>query len=76
LFVITLGHELLPRWTISDNKGNVHHVTFNMDIYNPRITDGWVDIRKFYQLKPPKLCYLRHTGNSAFEIHLYDQCSE
>jgi len=59
-----LGRELGPVWTISGNKGHVHHVTFNMDIYNLRITDGWCDIRKFYYLKSPKLCYLRHTGNS------------
>ena len=75
-FVITLGRELGPVWTISDNNGNMHHVTFNMDIYNPRITHGWCDIRKFYDIKPPRVCYLRHTGNSVFEIHLYDQCSE
>ena len=47
-----------------------------MNSYGPRITDGWVDIRKFYQIQPPKLCYLRHLGNSVFEIHLYDHCSE
>jgi len=76
LFVIQLGNELGPRWTIYDKKGHVHHVTFNMNTYGPRITDGWVDIRKFYQVQPPKLCYLRHTGNSVFEIHFYDQCSE
>jgi len=76
LFVIQLGNELGPRWTISDKKGHVHHVTFNMNTYGPRITDGWVDIRKFYQVQPPKLCYLRHTGNSTFEIHFYDHCSE
>jgi len=45
LFVIQLGHELGPRWTISDKKCYVHHVTFNMNTYGPRITDGWVDIR-------------------------------
>ena len=76
LFVIQLGNELGPRWTISDKKGHVHHVTFNMNTYGPRITDGWVDIRKFYQIKPLKLCYLRHIGNSFFEIHFYDHCSE
>ena len=53
LFVIQLGNELGPRWTISDKKGHVHHVTFNMNTYGPRITDGWVDIRKFYQVQPP-----------------------
>ena len=76
LFVIRLCHELGPRWTISDNKGNVHHVTFNMDIYNPRITEGWSDLRNFYHLQPAKLYYLRHTGNSTFEIYLYEHCSE
>jgi len=76
LFVIRLRHELGPRWTISDNKGNIHHITFNMDIYNPRITEGWSDLRNFYHLQPPKLCYLRHTRNSAFEIYLYQHCSE
>ena len=76
LLFIRLHHELGPRWTIFDNKGNVHHVTFNMDIYNPRIIEGWSDLRNFYHLKPPKLCYLRHTRNSAFEIYLYEHCSE
>jgi len=47
-----------------------------MDIYNLRITEGWSDLRNFYHLKPPKLCYLRHTRNSAFEIYLYEHCSE
>ena len=71
-----LRNELGPCCTISDNKGNVHHVTFNMDIYNPRITKGWSDLRNFYHLQPPKLCYLRHTENLAFEIYLYEHCSE
>ena len=48
LFVIRLGNELRPCWTIADKEGNVHHVTFNMDIYNPRITEGWCDLRNFY----------------------------
>jgi len=76
LFVIRLRYELGPCWTIFDNKDNVHHVTFNMDIYNPRITEGWSDLRNFYHLQPPKLCYLRHTVNSAFEIYLYEHCSK
>ena len=76
LFIIRLRHELGPRWTISNNKDNVHHVTFNMDIYNPKITEGWSDLRIFYHLQPPKLCYLRHSGNLAFEIYLYEHCSE
>jgi len=61
--VIRLGNELGPRWTIVDKKGNLHHVTFSMDIYNTRITEGWCDLRNFYQLQPPKLCFLRYSGN-------------
>jgi len=51
-----LGIELDARWTIADDKGNVHNVTFNMDIHNPMITEGRYDLRSFYDFNSHKFC--------------------
>ena len=40
LFAITFAADLPAHRVITDNKGNVHHVHYNQDLHNPKLTDG------------------------------------
>ena len=63
-------------WTVTDDKGNVHTVTFNMDLHNPMISEGWYDLRSFDDFRLHKLCFLKHVGNSSFQIRFYKSCAD
>jgi len=38
------------------------------------VTEGWSDLRSFYDFNSHKLCFLKHVGNSNFEIQFYQSC--
>jgi len=40
MFVAIFAQELGPIRQLEDIKGNLHQLTFNMDVNNPLLTDG------------------------------------
>ncbi|XP_027907077.1 uncharacterized protein LOC114166527 isoform X2 [Vigna unguiculata] len=48
VFIIRCWKDLATKWIVVDYQSNVHHVTYNMDIHTPMITQGWNQLRSFY----------------------------
>ena len=58
-------------WQLEDIKGNRHRLTFNMDVNNPLLTDGWSSLRVFYKLQHIHQILFRFVGNSTFQITVF-----
>jgi len=65
------AQELGPVWQLEDIKGNCHQLTFNMDVNNPLVIDGWSSLRVFYKLKHIYQILFRYVGNSTFQITVF-----
>jgi len=65
------AQELGPIWQLEDIKGNRHQLTFNMDVNNPLVTDGWSSLRVFYKLEHIHQILFRYVGNSTFQITVF-----
>ena len=65
------AQELGPVWQLEDIKGNHHQLTFNMDVNNPLLTDGWSSLRVFYKLQHIHQSLFRYIGNSTFQITVF-----
>lgn len=70
-FVAQYFYELSEQWLLLDGDGNTHNVKFNKSIDRPLLTDGWSEIRKFYQFRGDKLIAFQYLGRSAFQILLF-----
>ena len=69
MFLICTRNEIGSQWTIVDDDLNVHQVTYNMNIHNPIITQGWEDLRSFYSSKLDKIFFIYYVGDCCFKIH-------
>ncbi|KOM57517.1 hypothetical protein LR48_Vigan11g055000 [Vigna angularis] len=77
-FVAAFQNELGPTWSLLDNNGHTHVVTYNMDTVNPRITNGWGQMRNIYpeRLNDSHISF-DYVGNNNFHITIYfDACSQ
>jgi len=64
--------HLTPNWVLSDSFGGKFNVTYNMDITNPRMVDGWADLEKSSLLQIwDAYVQFRYTDNSKFEITIF-----
>lgn len=68
IFVIRFLNELGSQWTIVDENGRLHEITYNMDIHYPKLTRGWSNFRRCYDLDSRKLFVLKFVGNSSFQV--------
>jgi len=58
-FAILFQRELGPEWTLADHRGNLHVVTYNVDLHFPMIIEGWVELLSFMALKENiTLCFV------------------
>jgi len=65
---VAFEDELVDEWELVDNKGQIHFVTYNLDVEFPRITHGWMDIRRDYHIFGDHHVQFHYTRNSRFEI--------
>jgi len=69
------AQELGPVWQLEDIKGNRHQLTFNMDVNNPLVIDGWSSLRVLYKLEHIHQILFRYVGNSTFQITVFSSMS-
>ncbi|KOM56637.1 hypothetical protein LR48_Vigan10g252900 [Vigna angularis] len=71
-FDAAFQNELGPTWSLVDNNGHTHVVTYNMDTINPRITNGWAQMRNIYpeRLNDSHISF-HYVGNNTFHITIY-----
>ncbi|BAT88727.1 hypothetical protein VIGAN_05231500 [Vigna angularis var. angularis] len=77
-FAAAFQNELGPTWSLLDNNGHMHVVTYNMDTVNPRITNGWGQMRNIYpeRLNDSHISF-DYVGNNNFHITIYfGACSQ
>jgi len=70
-FAISYAHELGPQWYLVDLKGKTTTITYNMDLDNPRITEGWSNMRNLYNIQSDYHIQFRYLRNSLFEITVF-----
>ena len=46
-FVVRWKDQLEHTWHLLDNNENMHSITYNQDLVNPTILDGWTELNKF-----------------------------
>jgi len=46
-------------------------VTYNMDSDNPRITEGWFNMRNLYQIQSDSHIQFQYLGNSLFHLIVF-----
>jgi len=50
LFAINNQANLERHWVLADAAGIIHHLEYNEELLDPRLTNGWMEIRNFYRL--------------------------
>ncbi|QCD94077.1 hypothetical protein DEO72_LG5g2155 [Vigna unguiculata] len=76
-FAVAFEDELVEEWELVDSKSQIHFVTYNLDVECPRITHGWMDIRRDYHISGDRHVQFRYTGNNHFEITVFPgTCTE
>ncbi|QCD79199.1 hypothetical protein DEO72_LG1g2838 [Vigna unguiculata] len=76
-FAVAFKDELLEDWELVDSKGQIHFVTYNKDVDHPRITHGWMDIRRDFHIFGDCDVQFNYTGNSRFQITVFaGTCSQ
>jgi hypothetical protein len=54
-----------------DGDGNTHNVVFNKSVGRPLLTDGWSELRLFYQFSGSKIIAFPYLGRSRFQIFVF-----
>ncbi|QCD86736.1 hypothetical protein DEO72_LG3g1262 [Vigna unguiculata] len=76
-FAVAFEDELLDDWELVDSKGQIHFVTYNKDVDHPKITHGWMDIRRDFHISGDCDVQFSYTGNSRFQITVFaGTCSQ
>ncbi|KAL9328408.1 hypothetical protein ACSQ67_003411 [Phaseolus vulgaris] len=50
LFAINNQANLERHWVLADAARIIHHLEYNEELLDPRLTNGWMEIRNFYRL--------------------------
>jgi len=70
-FVVSYAHELGPQWHLVDVNGMSTTITYNMDSDNPRITEGWFNMRNLYQIQSDSHIQFQYLGNCLFHLTVF-----
>lgn len=70
-FASDFSFELRSRWQLVDYDGNSLWVTYNEDLEEPMLIEGWDEMRAVYQLQANHWIYFRYVGDSAFQITVF-----
>ncbi|KAL9324014.1 hypothetical protein ACSQ67_008871 [Phaseolus vulgaris] len=71
LFSIDNQHNLERRWVLADNSGYIHHVHYNEDLPDPRLIEGWMELRNFYRSLGDHDILIGYVGASAFQLTIF-----
>jgi hypothetical protein len=69
-FVAQFFNELGPQWQLLDPDGNEHKILFNKSLTQPQLTEGWEDMRQFYNWTGNKKIAFSYYGNNSFQINI------
>jgi len=50
IFASFFVKEILEEWVLVDELDNKVVVIYNRDVHRPRLTKGWWDLRKFFNI--------------------------
>jgi len=70
-FAILYDHDLERQWTLTDEEGNRHVVTYNKNLQKPMLIGGWNDLRELYELHDNHNIYFGYIGHSCFHITVF-----
>ena len=70
-FAILYDHDLDRQWTLTDEEGNRHVVTYNKNLQKPMLIGGWNDLRELYELHDNHTIYFGYVGHSCFHITVF-----
>ncbi|XP_068502680.1 uncharacterized protein [Phaseolus vulgaris] len=71
LLSIDNQHNLERRWVLADSSGYIHHVHYNEDLLDPRLTEGWMELRNFYRLLGDHDILIGYVGASTFQLTIF-----
>jgi hypothetical protein len=69
-FLEEFEEELGYSWNLVDSLGNSHTITFNGDYAYPLLTEGWNNLREFYNYQGQKQILLSYLGRDHFSLTL------
>ena len=70
-FAILYDDDLERQWTLTDEEGNRHVVTYNKNLQKPMLIGGWTELRHFYELHDFHTIYFGYVGHSCFHITVF-----
>lgn len=74
-FAEKFNNELGNVWTLIDYHGNRHVVTYKRSSVRPLMTEGWADLRRFYEISGDHCVGLRYVGDSTFQVTVFKKPS-
>ena len=70
-FAILYDDDLNRQWTLRDEEGNRHVVTYNKNLQKPMLIRGWTELRHIYELHNFHTIYFGYVGYSCFHITVF-----
>jgi len=70
-FAILYDDDLERQWTLTDEVGNKHVVTYNKNLQKPMLIGGWTELRHLYELQDFHTIYFGYVGHSCFHITVF-----
>ena len=70
-FAIFYDDDLERQWTLRDEEGNRHVVTYNKNLQKPMLIGGWTELRHIYDLHDFHTIYFGYVGDSCFHITIF-----
>ncbi|QCE10563.1 hypothetical protein DEO72_LG10g1793 [Vigna unguiculata] len=69
-FAILYDDDLQRQWTLRDEEGNRHVVTYNKNLQKPMLIGGWTELRHIYELHDFHTIYLGYDLPADFGNYL------
>ncbi|QCE00030.1 hypothetical protein DEO72_LG7g1316 [Vigna unguiculata] len=70
-FATLYDDDLQRQWTLRDEEGNRHVVTYNKNLQKPMLIGGWTELGHIYELHDFHTIYFGYMGDSCFHITVF-----
>jgi len=71
MFAINNHANLERHWVVADVAGIIHHLDYNQDLLDPRLINGWMQLRNFYRLLGHHHILLGYVAPTSFQLTIF-----
>ncbi|KAL9298040.1 hypothetical protein ACSQ67_023936 [Phaseolus vulgaris] len=72
MFAINNHANLERHWVVADVARIIHHLDYNQDLLDPRLINGWMQLRNFYRLLGHHHILLGYVAPTSFQLTIFE----